>query len=297
MPKVSIIIPTYNRANLLKLAIESVLNQSFQDFEIIVCDNASVDCTRLEVEKFHDVRIKYFFNKKNIGVVRNHNFAIEKCNGEYLHFFSDDDIMKENSLEIKVKELEKNKKAVLIHTNINIIDSIGNISSNQHWAYQWEFSSSVLIDNRPIEGKIVLDYLLNFWNFISLPTVMVRMDVIKKSNLLSTELNLYCDYGFWCELANYGQFIYLEEKTVDYRFHSSNTIYQSSFKQGFRELQLIKKKNLGNLYYYNNYFKLKNQSKGQLEFFKIEHKESLLGMLRRKVKLFINGLVNRLRDT
>ena len=75
MPKVSIIIPTCNRAAYLKLAIESILEQGYQDFEIIVTDNASTDNTEVVVSDFKNEKIRYFKNEENIGVVKNHNLA------------------------------------------------------------------------------------------------------------------------------------------------------------------------------------------------------------------------------
>lgn len=76
MPEVTIAIPTYNRASLLKEAIQSVLNQTYKDFELLICDNTSTDNTEGVVSTFSDPRIKYHKNKNNIGMMNNWNKCV-----------------------------------------------------------------------------------------------------------------------------------------------------------------------------------------------------------------------------
>ena len=91
MPEVTIAIPTYNRASLLKEAIQSVLNQTYKDFELLICDNASTDNTNKVVSTFSDPRIKYHKNKNNIGMMNNWNKCVELSQGKYLMILGDDD--------------------------------------------------------------------------------------------------------------------------------------------------------------------------------------------------------------
>lgn len=85
MPKVSIIIPTYNRASFISESIISVLNQSFDDLEIIIIDDGSIDNTSEIINKFSDKRIKYFYqSNRGIGAARNE--GIRKAQGEYIAF-------------------------------------------------------------------------------------------------------------------------------------------------------------------------------------------------------------------
>ena len=94
--KVTVAIPTYNRAHYLPEAIESVLAQTFQDFELLILDNASTDNTPELVKSFKDERIRYVRNQTNIGMFGNCNKALELARGEYVIIFHDDDIRKKN---------------------------------------------------------------------------------------------------------------------------------------------------------------------------------------------------------
>lgn len=98
MPKVSVIIPTYNRSSLVKDAICSVLAQTELDLEVIVVDDGSTDDTRSVVDNFNDSRIKYYY-KQNGGVSSARNFGMAKSEGEYVAFLDSDDIWPENFLE------------------------------------------------------------------------------------------------------------------------------------------------------------------------------------------------------
>ena len=90
-PIVSVIIPTYNRENLVSQAIQSVLNQTYRDFELIVVDDASIDNTQKIVNNFNDSRIRYICHKQNAGVSVAQNTGIAKARGEYIAFLDSDD--------------------------------------------------------------------------------------------------------------------------------------------------------------------------------------------------------------
>ena len=91
MPKVSVIIPTYNRERFLPSAIKSVLKQTFTDFEVIVSDDKSTDHTKQIVRSFRDERVKYILNEGNKGVSAARNSAILASKGDYIAFLDDDD--------------------------------------------------------------------------------------------------------------------------------------------------------------------------------------------------------------
>ncbi len=112
-PFFSIIIPAFNRAHSIKKAIASILNQTFNDFEIIVIDDASTDSTKEIIESIKDVRIKYFKNEQNQERCISRNKGIELAKGEYICFLDSDDYHMPNHLQTIYDEIEKNnfKKA------------------------------------------------------------------------------------------------------------------------------------------------------------------------------------------
>jgi len=107
MPKVSVVIPTYNRSKLVRGAINSVLNQSFTDFEIIVVDDGSTDDTHSVIEGIADDRVKYLY-KDNGGCATARNRGMANSQGDYLAFLESDDIWPKNFLEVMLSCLEDN---------------------------------------------------------------------------------------------------------------------------------------------------------------------------------------------
>src|SRR5215510_16389067 len=112
MPAVSVIIPTYNRAEFLRLAITSVLNQTFQDFEIIVVDDASEDHTHEVVSDFSDKRIKYIRHEANKRVSAARNTGVLSASGDYIAFLDDDDEWLPRTLQMQVALLEDSTSIV-----------------------------------------------------------------------------------------------------------------------------------------------------------------------------------------
>lgn len=109
-PTVSVIIPTYNRAHLVSRAIQSVLNQTYQDFELIVVDDASRDNTEEVIKQFNDERIKYFRHEKNKGGSTARNTGIKASRGRYITLLDDDDEWLPHHLEQSVEIMHKLKK-------------------------------------------------------------------------------------------------------------------------------------------------------------------------------------------
>jgi glycosyltransferase domain-containing protein len=213
MPKVTVAIPTYNRAHYLKEAIESVLNQTYTDYELLVVDNASTDNTEEVVKSFNDKRIKYIKNETNIGMVNNWNKCIDLAKGEYLIIFHDDDIMKPELLEKEVEILDNNEDVILVGCNKEYIDSNGN-----------------LINER--EFKIYKDIIFKKYEFIketcvskigiSISSSMYRISLLKKNNLYYREKAQFgCDLYFLFELNSYDYKLYLLNcPLLKYRIHS-----------------------------------------------------------------------------
>ncbi|HJX30341.1 MAG TPA: glycosyltransferase family 2 protein [Thermodesulfobacteriota bacterium] len=112
MPQVSVIIPTYNRAHLLSRAIKSALDQTFQDFEIIIVDDASTDDTDKLVASFHDSRIRYIQHEKNHGGGAARNSAIKQAQGDYLAFLDSDDEWLPDKLEKQMKLFNGTSKKI-----------------------------------------------------------------------------------------------------------------------------------------------------------------------------------------
>jgi glycosyltransferase involved in cell wall biosynthesis len=117
--KVSVIIPTYNRANLLREAVQSVLNQSYQDFEIIIIDDGSTDDTEKVISNYSD-RIRYV-KQQNAGVNAARNHALRLAQGEYIATLDNDDVWLDYKLELQVEILDKFKSVGFTYSNFYIL--------------------------------------------------------------------------------------------------------------------------------------------------------------------------------
>jgi len=117
-PKVSVVVPTYKRPHLIGRAIRSVLNQTYQDFEIIIIDDSPDEETEKVVKSFNDIRIRYKRNKIRRGFVGAKNQGVEESNpaSKYIAFLDDDDEYLPLFLEKTIKKLEENNNIVMVNT-------------------------------------------------------------------------------------------------------------------------------------------------------------------------------------
>lgn len=120
MPEVSVIIPTYNRSQIVKETIGSVLAQTLEDLEIIVVDDGSTDDTRNVIEAFTDRRVKYFY-KTNGGPANARNYGLSKARGEYIGFLDSDDLWPKNYIEVMVSHLENNSEFGAAYSPITVV--------------------------------------------------------------------------------------------------------------------------------------------------------------------------------
>lgn len=195
---VSIILPTYNRAHLLPRAIKSVLEQDYQDWELIIWDDGSTDNTKSIVQSFGDKRIKYFFDK-NHGMSYALNQGIDKTIGENIAFLDDDDVWKESKLSLQVGML----------TNFPEIDLVfGNFANCNHESGETRLAFSQNTDAiRPLTTKNIAEheYLItgNFLkaimldNFIAFDTAMIRRSMLHKIGKFNEELRNAMDLEYW----------------------------------------------------------------------------------------------------
>ena len=240
-PLVSVLMPTYNRSALLKLAIESVLAQTFTDYELLIVDNCSTDDTASVVGGFADSRIVYHRHDRNVGAVLNYNRALRLAKGKYIYTFSDDDLMWPENLAKKVAVLEEHPNVGLVHSSINTINVDGEETWG-HWATlhkEWDLVISEPVMKRPIN----FNTLYYNWIYISMPTVMFRRQLVEEHRLeFNNQLKYLVDWDLWLKLAMYCDFYCINEALVSYRRHSNNEsgILNLSAQIHFAELMISK---------------------------------------------------------
>jgi len=129
MSKVAIGLPVYNGERYLEAALDAILAQTFSDYEVVICDNASTDRTEAICRPYEsrDQRIHYHRNPANIGAAPNFNRTFELANGEYFKWFAADDLIAPDYLERCVSALDQNPDAVLCYTRVKVIDDEGEV--------------------------------------------------------------------------------------------------------------------------------------------------------------------------
>jgi len=228
-PKVTVIIPTYNRANLLPRAIKSVLNQTLKDFELIIVDDASTDNTREVVEEIQkkDKRIKYIRLDKNSGAPAHpKNVGIQNAKGDYIAFLDHDDEWLPEKLEKQIQLFKNPKKKNLGFVGCNLL----------------------VIDDNKIRKYIIPKYTDNFQkllltNFIfSSSGVMVKKSVIDNVGLFDESLKNADDWDMWIRIAQKYNFDFVPEFLFRYYLHENNTTKLTPLEFKIKDIEGIFKK-------------------------------------------------------
>jgi glycosyltransferase involved in cell wall biosynthesis len=205
MPTVSVVIPTYNRALMLKEAIQSVLDQTYSDYEIIVVDDGSTDNTREVVNGFSDKRIIYVF-QENRGRSNARNRGISLAQGRYVAFLDADDLFLPTKLEKQVFFMENNPGIVFSHTSY--------IRVNVKGEHIEEVKSGTF------SGKVYPEIIRGC--SIATPTVMIDREVLDKNLRFNETLQVGEDVILWTQLARKSTFIGILEPLSEVRIHGKN---------------------------------------------------------------------------
>jgi glycosyltransferase involved in cell wall biosynthesis len=204
MPKISVIIPTYNRAELLQSAITSVLKQTFQDFEIIVVDDASKDNTHAIVKSFDDRRLRYVRHEANRGEAGSRNSGVKESNGPYIAFLDDDDEWLPEKLDLQINLLENSAPQIgCVYTGTVSID---------------KKTGKILGVNTPSKrGNLFLELFIN--NCITMSSIMVRKICFETVGLFDERIPYGIDYDMWARIAKEFEYDYVREVLVKYYVH------------------------------------------------------------------------------
>ena len=199
MSKVSVIIPTHNRAELLRAAITSVLNQTYQEFEIIVVDDASTDKTREVVASFHDGRIKYIRHEVNKGDAGSRNTGIRNSSGDFLAFLDDDDEWLPEKLQMQVGLLRNSPEKVggVYTGSLRIDKTTGKIFA---------------VNNAGKRGDLFQEMFRH--NLIPTPCVLLRRECFERVGLFDERMPCCSDADMWIRIAELFYFEYIKEPLV-----------------------------------------------------------------------------------
>ncbi len=206
MPFVSVIMPAYNAAAFVEAAINSVLKQTYTDFELIVINDCSTDNTADIVSRIAatDERIRIFDNKKNSGVSFTRNFGISKAVGEWVAFLDSDDMWREDKIQKQIDILAAHPDAVIAYTASSFINYSGK-PYNYIMAAEPEMTYKMLLKR----------------NILSCSSIMVKKDVICRIGMANDKMHE--DYAAWLTILRNTKCAYgVNEPLLIYRLSQNS---------------------------------------------------------------------------
>lgn len=209
MPKISVVIPSYNRANLIAETIQSVLDQTFQDFEIIVVDDGSSDNTREVISRFP---ARYFY-QKNRGLPAARNTGIRLSLGEYIAFLDSDDLLLEHALERGIEALERYPEAGFSYGQAYLMDERKQIFGL--------IKSSFLQHSSIVDGREIIREMLTTYT-IPINTTMARRRCLDTIGGFDESMKITEDRAFHVSMAKRYPVVYIAEPLIKYRVHSGS---------------------------------------------------------------------------
>ena len=205
-PKISVLMTIYNHQNYLEQSIRSVLKQTYKNWELIACENGSVDNSKSILRKIKDKRIKKFFFKNNIGRTKCLNFALKKSKGELIAILDSDDIAKPNRFISQINYL-KNENFDFVGSWYNRIDDKGKVIEKI---------------NFNIKDSTLLRRIL-FFNIIGHSTIMFKKNIIKKIGNYPNKFIFMQDYAFFLKVFKYFNMGMIEKNLTNCRYHHQNS--------------------------------------------------------------------------
>ncbi len=245
MPVISAIIPVYNGEKTIRETIESVLSQTFKDFELIVINDGSKDTTLEIVERIQDPRLKVF-SYRNAGQATSRNRGIAQACGEYISFIDADDLWTPDKLEAQLRALQDNPQAAVAYSWTKCIDEFGQFSRR---------GSHISVTGDVYAKLLLIDFIENGSN------PLIRTQALAEVGGFDESMTPSEDRDLWLRLAARYHFVAVPSPQILYRqsvnSESANVlrmeaaslrVIEQAFTQAPESLQHLKKHSLANIY-------------------------------------------------
>jgi hypothetical protein len=223
-PRVSVLMTTYNGARYIAASIDSVLAQSFRDFELVVVDDFSTDDTPAILAAYDDSRIRVLRPPHNLGIVGARNFGFAHCRGAYLAALDHDDLSAPDRLAAQVAFLDANPSIVMVGSEVELMDTEIVRAKYNH------------------EG--ITPFLLRWMLFVANPftysSIMLRTEAVRRlGTYVRPEYELADDFELYHRLLTQGDLARLEAVLTTYRWHPANTTHKYADRQSDLASQIL----------------------------------------------------------
>lgn len=227
---VSIIIVAYEHSKYLKKSIESVLNQTHEEIEVLIINNSSSDNSLFVIREFTDQRIKVT-SQKNFGPSAAFNYGIELSKGEFLVILSGDDFLAQDFIEINLTNYFKNQ-TLLTFSLPKLIDESDQLLNNSHF--------QTFYTNNFVNEYDLFRSLFYKTNFLCAPTAFFHRKVFEKVGKFKISLFQLQDFDFWLRCCEKVSVSFIPKSTVFYRIRKGNLNLSSKINNPRTELEMIR---------------------------------------------------------
>jgi glycosyltransferase involved in cell wall biosynthesis len=228
-PMVSVIIPSYNHEKFVGECIQSVLNQTFQDFEIVITDDGSSDRTVEVIESFTDPRIKLFKHGVNKGACIAANNCIQHASGKYIAMLSSDDAWYPEKLEVQVKYLDRHLEIAVVFGKVDWVDENSNLIKNILFPYLTLFEA---------KNRTRFEWLRYFFltgNCLCHPCALFRAECLREVGMLDSAFGSLPDLDLWIRICLKHNIHILDQRLIRFR-----KILDESNASGYTKETLIR---------------------------------------------------------
>ena len=227
-PEVSVLIPVYNADKYLGEAIDSILNQDFTDFELIVINDGSTDESEAIVNSYNDARIIYVKNSENIKLIDTLNKGLALCRGQFIARMDADDISYRSRLKEQVSFLRSNPKIGVLGSYYRKINETGGYLNG-------------VVQLSESHEEIYCDFLFKSCPIVH-PSVLIRKSVLKNLNPIFKKEFLHAeDMDLWCRLIHKTKFFNLSKTLIKYRIHQNQVTNQHNLINRENTLKIKKR--------------------------------------------------------
>lgn len=220
-PTVSICLPVYNGARFLAEAIDSLLAQTFEDFELLISDDGSTDQSVEVIRKYAalDPRIKHWTNECNLGLFANYNLCLQNAQGRFIKPFAQDDVLEPDCLQRQLEVLVENPNVTLVSVSRFLIDELGEVQPLHRGFIN---AGDLIPADVVVKGAdVIRRALFPVTNFIGEPaTVMFRRESIGAG--FDTKFHHLGDLEFWLRILLNGYFYFIDEPLCSFRQHGDS---------------------------------------------------------------------------
>ena len=216
-PLISIVMNCHNGEKYLKDSLNSIINQTYENWELIFFDNISSDRSKKILDQFNDQRIKYYQSEKFINLYDARNLAVEKCNGNFVSFLDTDDMWVQDKLEKQINFIKKNSNYKILYTNYYVLKN----------------NEKKIMYKKELPSGFITQKLLDFYG-IGINTAFLAKSIFEQYNF-KKDLNIIGDFDFFIQTSKKFQIGYISDPLTFYRIHE-NSFTKKNYKMYINEL-------------------------------------------------------------